>query len=159
MPREPLAAIRTCLLGLLAFGTLAVSAELWLVQHFEDTNQRIPLVLAGMGLVAIALVAIRPRPATLRLLQFVMLCYAGGGVIGISLHHQANASQQREANPSLAGDALFWAAVRSTAPPALAPGVLIQLGLLGLIYCHRHPGLGEEPWPVADQVTRDPERP
>jgi hypothetical protein len=30
------------------------------------------------------------------------------------------------------------------AAPALAPGAMIQLGLLGLVYTFRHPALGHE---------------
>ena len=71
---------------------------------------------------------------TLRLLQFVMLTYIGTGVIGITLHFKANAEFQREIDPSLGGLALFWKVVEATAPPALAPGVMVQLGLLGLVY-------------------------
>jgi len=32
--------------------------------------------------------------------------------------------------------------VEATAPPALSPGLLVQLGLLGLVYTYRHPALG-----------------
>ena len=47
---------------------------------------------------------------------------------------------QLEANPDLAGWALIKKLLRAKAPPALAPGVLVQLGLLGSIYGYRHPG-------------------
>jgi hypothetical protein len=141
--------VRRCLLGLLALGTLSVSVELWLVEHFGDSNQLIPLVVAGMGLASLVATAVRPRPVTLRLLQFVMLCYAGTGVIGISLHYQANVAAQREVDPTIAGAALFWSVVRSAAPPALAPGILIQLSLVGLLATYRHPVLAEEGWRAA----------
>ena len=79
----------------------------------------------------------------MRLLQFVMLTYIGTGVIGITLHFKANAEFQREIDPSLGGLALFWKVVEATAPPALAPGVMVQLGLLGLVYTYKHPALNE----------------
>jgi hypothetical protein len=41
----------------------------------------------------------------------------------------------------LAGWQLFWQAIRSKTPPALAPGVMIQLGLIGLAYTYRDPAL------------------
>jgi hypothetical protein len=125
-----------------------VAAELWLVEHFGDSNQLIPLVLAGMGLVSIVAVAVHPSHLTLRTLQFLMLCYAGAGLIGISMHYQANVALQHEADASLSGRALFWKVVRSPAPPALAPGLLLQLALLGLVYAYRHPALAEETWTI-----------
>ena len=42
---------------------------------------------------------------------------------------------------SLAGMALFWAAIGAKAPPLLAPGSMVQLGLLGLAYTYKHPAL------------------
>ncbi len=66
------------------------------------------------------------------------------GIIGITLHYQANAEFQREIDPALGGLALFWKVVEATAPPALAPGVMVQLGLLGLVYTYKHPALGEQ---------------
>jgi hypothetical protein len=31
---------------------------------------------------------------------------------------------------------MFWKVLRAKSPPALAPGVMVQLGLLGLIYAY-----------------------
>jgi len=47
-----------------------------------------------------------------------------------------------ESNPSLRGWSLFREAIRSKAPPLLAPGVMIELGLLGLIFTYQYPALG-----------------
>jgi hypothetical protein len=138
-----LARIRWALLAIVALGTIGMSVELLLIGHSEDSNQVIPLVVAAAGLVTMAAVAVRPRAGLLRLLQFVMLTYAGSGIIGIALHYQANAEFQREIDPALAGLALFWKVVEATAPPALAPGVMVQLGLLGLVFTYKHPALGE----------------
>ena len=148
MPAEPavLVFVRRCLLGVLTFGTISIIVELWLVGHFADSNQLIPLAIAAMGLVSIAAVAVRPRALTLRLLQFTMLCYAGAGLIGISMHYQANVATQHETNPALTGRALFWSVVRTPAPPALAPGILVQLALLGLLFTYRHPSTAEPGW-------------
>ena len=153
MPAEPraLAFVRRCLLALLTLGTIGMSVELWLVGHFGNSNQLIPLAIAGMGLASIVAVAVRPRTLTLRALQFTMLCYAGAGVIGISLHYQANVATQHEADPALAGWELFWRVVQTAAPPALAPGILVQLALLGLLFTVRHPALGEQSWTDGDE--------
>jgi hypothetical protein len=135
--------IRGGLLALVAFGTVGMTIELLLIGHTEDANQLIPLVLAAAGLVVSAIVAVRPRMFALRALQFVMLLYIGAGIVGIVLHVQANAEFQHDIDPTIAGMALYRKVLTATAPPALAPGMLMQLGLLGLLYTYRHPVLGE----------------
>ena len=99
--REPatLATIRRIILGLAAFGTLGMTVELLLVGHYEDANQLIPLVVAGLGLVAFLWTAVSPTVAALRLLQFAMLLYAGSAVIGVTLHYKANVALQHETRP------------------------------------------------------------
>jgi hypothetical protein len=149
MSAEPVAlgVVRRGLLGLLTLGTIGMLAELWLVEHFDDANQIIPVVIGTTGLVSIVVVLARPSRYAVRALQFVMLCYAGAGIIGISMHYQANVIAQHEANPALTGEALFWQVVRSPAPPALSPGILVQLALLGLLSTYRHPAVSGEAWP------------
>jgi hypothetical protein len=44
-------------------------------------------------------------------------------------------------NPSAAGTDLIWESLTG-AMPALAPGTMFQLGLVGLLYTYGHPGLG-----------------
>ena len=141
--REPatLATLRRIVLGLAAFGTLSMTVELLLVGHYEDANQLIPLVVAGLGLVAFLWTAVSPTVAALRLLQFAMLLYAGSAVIGVTLHYKANVALQHETRPDLKGLELVTKVVTSAAPPALAPGFMLQLALLGLAYTYKHPVL------------------
>ncbi len=121
-----------------------MSVELLLIGHDEDSNQLIPLVVAGVALVMMACAAMRPGPFVLRALQLAMLSFIGAGILGITLHFQANREFQLEVDPTLSGTALVWKVVEATAPPALAPGVMVQLGLLGLVYTYKHPALREE---------------
>jgi hypothetical protein len=57
------------------------------------------------------------------------------------LHLQANTEFQLEMDPTLRGWALLKKSIVVKAPPALAPGVMMQLGLIGLAYTFRHPAL------------------
>jgi hypothetical protein len=59
-------------------------------------------------------------------------------MIGMGLHQSANAEFEQEMDPSLTGMKLFRESL-SGATPALAPGTMIQLGLIGLVYAYRHP--------------------
>lgn len=142
--------VRHLVLAVVALGTLGMSIELFLVDHYEDSNQAIPLALAGVAAAILLWTAVRPGPVVLRALQFVMLSYVGAGILGITLHFKATSEFQLEMDPSLAGWPLVWQAIRSTAPPALAPGVMMQLGVLGLVYTYKHPALGERDYDEAD---------
>ena len=144
-PLTTVAAMRRALLAIIAFGTIGMAAELVLTGHYEDSLQLAPLAAAALVLLGIAWVALRPSIAGVRSLQLVMLTLMGTGITGMTVHYVANAEFQRELDPELSGLALFWKVVAATSPPALAPGVLVQLGLLGLLYTYRHPVLAEEP--------------
>lgn len=146
----PLRFIRRAVLGIVALGIVGISVELLFINHHEDATQVIPLGLAGVALITIVWTAVKPGVASLRALQFVMLAFIGAGITGITLHFQANAEFQRDIDPELGGLALVWKVVEATAPPALAPGVMVQLGLLGLVYTYRHPALRDE----FDEATR-----
>jgi hypothetical protein len=63
------------------------------------------------------------------------------GAWGVYLHLLGNVEFALERDPSLSGANLMWKALRG-ATPALAPGALAQLGLLGLLYAYKHPALG-----------------
>jgi hypothetical protein len=63
------------------------------------------------------------------------------GLAGFALHYQANMEFRLETNPSLSSWSLVWAVLSGKTPPVLAPGAMIQLGLLGLVYTYKHPAL------------------
>jgi hypothetical protein len=69
-----------------------------------------------------------------------MLLFLIVGILGVFLHLRGNVEFALERDPSLSGLKLVWKALRG-ATPALAPGALTQLGLLGLVFTYRHPAL------------------
>ena len=69
-----------------------------------------------------------------------MLLFLVIGILGVFLHLKGNVEFALERNPSLSGASLAWKALRG-ATPALAPGALAQLGLIGLLFTYRHPAL------------------
>jgi hypothetical protein len=66
-----------------------------------------------------------------------MLVFLAAGAAGLYYHYRANVEFQLESDPSLTGRALLWKVMRAKVPPALAPGVMVQLGLIGLVYTYR----------------------
>ncbi len=80
------------------------------------------------------------KPASMRVFQGTMALFVVSGFVGLLLHYQGNAEFELEMYPTLKGLELFWEAIKG-ATPALAPGTMIQLGLLGWAYTYRHPAL------------------
>ena len=150
-----LVVIRRVLLAILLIGMAGTTIELLLLKHVEEATQLIPLALLGLAFLAIAWHAARPSVASLMTVQVIMVLFVAAGLIGMFLHYQANVEFQLEMDKSLSGMPLFWTAVSAKAPPALAPGSLSQLGLIGLAYSYHYPVVdgGAERWPSARNVS------
>jgi hypothetical protein len=130
--------IRDFVLAVIVIGTVGLIAELLLQEHTESWQQWIPLVLLGLGLAATALVRMRPSRSTVMVFRLLMAAFLGAGLFGVYLHYAGNVEFAVERKPELTGMKLIWEALRG-ATPALAPGAMVQLGLLGLVYAYRHP--------------------
>ena len=134
------ASLRQLLLAVILIGIVGLQVELALLRHAESITQWIPHVALMIGLFSTLAVYVRPGAATLRAFQVIMLIFLIVGALGVYLHLKGNVEFALERNPSLSGGALIWKTFRG-ATPALAPGALAQLGLLGLLYAYRHPAL------------------
>lgn len=134
--------IRRLILIVFLAGAIGASVELLLLEHTESMWQLVPLLLIALSLVALLCHAFIRRAATVRVFQATMLLFIVSGFIGAYLHYRAKAEFKLEMNPDLGGLDLFRAAIKgATLPPVLAPGMMIQLGLLGLAYAYRLPAL------------------
>ena len=140
-PAAVLGALRLLLLGTFLVGAIGVAAELLLIEHYEEIWQLSPLLLLLAALLALAWYGLRRSAAALRAFRVVMLLFVASGFVGVLLHYKGNTEFELERNPAIAGLALVWESVRG-ATPALAPGTMIQLALIGLAYTFRHPALG-----------------
>jgi hypothetical protein len=141
--------LRQLILGLVLIGIVGLEIELALLRHADSFSQLIPHATLIVGLLCTIAVALRPNPGTLRIFQVMMVVFLAIGVLGLVLHFRGNVEFALERNPSLGGIKLLWKALRG-ATPALAPGALAQLGLLGLIYTYRHPAAGKQTVTSAD---------
>ena len=136
--------LRHALLALVLVGALGLAAELLLLEHFESALQYIPLALLAVVVVSGAVLARWPSVRAIQVFRAVMLLCVLAGAVGVFLHYRGNVEFELERQPLRHGFDLFWEAVRG-ATPALAPGALSQLGLLGLVYTFRHPALRRTP--------------
>ena len=135
--------LRPLLLPLITLGIAGLTTELLLLDHFEDAWQLVPMVLLAQGASAIAWQVLAPTAISTRYFQVTMLLIAAAGVAGIVLHYQGNLEFQLEIDATQSSWDLFRKVMHAKAPPALAPGAMTQLGLLGLVYTFRHPALSQ----------------
>lgn len=139
-----LATIRRMLFLTLLVGLVGTMAELLLLGHYEDWKQYTPLVVLGLALAALGWYAIKRSGHGVRAVRLTMWLLIASGCVGVILHFRGNREFELEMTPSMAGWELFRETVTG-ATPALAPGSLIPLGLLGLAWAFRHPALGQGP--------------
>lgn len=133
--------IRTVLLGILLFGMTGILAELLLLEHTDGYWQIVPILLLATGIIVAAAHAFnRQHSPTIRVLQGLMAVFVVSGAVGTILHFTGNIEFERELKPTLNGFALLREAAMG-ATPALAPGAMVQLGLIGLLMTFRHPAL------------------
>jgi hypothetical protein len=138
---DPLSTIRRSLLAIIVLGLVGTGTELLLLAHYEDSAQLVPLFFIGLTLVVIAGHVTVGGAGSILLLRVMMGFLVAAGVLGVVLHYRGSMEFQLEMDPTLSGWPLFGRVLRAKAPPTLAPGVMAQLGLLGLVYTYRHPAV------------------
>lgn len=139
-----IATIRRLLFVTLFLGLGGTLTELFLLGHYEDWQQYVPLVVLGAGLGAQGWFAVSRSAASVRGVRAAMWSCILSGVAGVLLHYQGNREFELEMTPGAAGWSLF-SAVMTGATPTLAPGSMVQLGLVGLAWAFRHPAAQPPP--------------
>ena len=135
--------MRRGVLLIFVLGTVGLGTELLLLGHFEEWRQQIPLVLLALGLILLIVRILYRGAVVLRLFRLTMLAFVLGGMVGLWFHLSANMEFELEMYPTLSGLELLAKALGG-AMPALAPGALVQLGLIGFLYTYQHPALSRE---------------
>lgn len=149
MPDDPassaasLGTLRRALHLLLIAGMTGTAAELLLLGHTEDVWQLIPLGLFALAGGLLAWLAVAPSRGGVRALQAVMALFLVSGALGVVLHSKGNREFALETEPALGGWPLF-AETMTGAFPALAPGTMVLLGAIGLLFTWRHPSLASD---------------
>lgn len=133
LPSTTLETTRRMLLGVLAFGLIGTTAELWLMGHHEDWKQLIPLVVMGASVLVLVWFGLSRSGWATRSFRSCMVLLILSGATGAILHYRANMEFQLEMDPTLGGMALLLKVLHAKAPPALAPGNMALFGLMGLI--------------------------
>ena len=120
------------LLLIVIISSAATFAELLLLEHTEEFYQLIPVVLLPAATITAVIVLLKPKRWSINLFRIVLvLCLLSAG-LGIVLHYLGNTEFELERHPDLRGWALFSNSIMG-ATPALAPGTMAQLSLIGLL--------------------------
>jgi hypothetical protein len=118
------------LLAIFFMGLLGTATELLFLEHYEDVKQFIPLVALVIGGAIGGWYAARPGAASLRAFRAVLMLFGVSGAVGLFLHYRGNVEFELERDATLRGLPLIWEVLRG-ATPALAPGTMIFLALIG----------------------------
>ena len=119
---------------------LGTLIELLLLEHFEDAWQWAPIALLSASVVTLAWHGLERGAASLNVLRALLVLCMASGLVGLLLHYKGNVEFELEMYPDLAGWKLFKDSMMG-ATPALAPGAMLQIGLVGLAWTFRHPAL------------------
>lgn len=136
--------IRRGVLAVLVFGCVGLIGELVLLEHYAEINQLPPLLLCAAMIVAAIAHWVGNGAKTVRTLQVVALLMVLSGALGMYFHGEENlehATRDAEEYGEATSGSAFWMTVVKGDAPALAPGTMIQFGLLALLYAYRHPAL------------------
>ena len=131
-----LSTITRIVAAVLTLGMVGLLAELLLIAHYEDATQWIPLALLAAGLVALGSDLVLARGWTQLVVQVTMVLLVAAGALGIYFHFYGSREFQLEMDPQMRGVTLVWHVMRAKSPPTLAPGSMVQLGILGLGYAY-----------------------
>jgi hypothetical protein len=134
------ATIRSILLVTIVIALGGTALELLFLAHFEDPVQLIPFALIAPALLVLGWYAVRRSGSSLRVFRVLMAGFMIAGIAGIVLHARSNVEFATEMYPNIERMELLRKTVAG-AIPFLAPGSMIQIGLLGFAYTFRHPAI------------------
>ena len=112
------------------FGTLI---ELYLINHYEDILQLIPILIIIIALINLFFLFFRVSKTSKKLFKFILVLVSFVGLFGFILHLKANYEFEQEMRPSSNWTDLFVESL-SGALPVIAPLSMIILSLIGYSY-------------------------
>ena len=88
----------------LLFMMIGSLLELYLLEHYEDTWQLIPVICIGVALINFCVLLYRRSQAAIHLFKIVLVLTTFSGVYGVVLHLQSNFEFEQDMKPT----ASFW---------------------------------------------------
>ena len=125
--------LRRIIVVALLFMLTGTAMELYLLDHYEDVLQLIPLLCIGASILVMMILFFRRNRLVVRIFKLILGLTALSGFYGVFLHMKANYEFELEMKPTASGWDLFSESL-SGALPSLAPGSMIVLALIGYSY-------------------------
>ena len=117
----------------LLFMMIGSLLELYLLDHYEDTWQLIPILSVGTTLVTLLILFFKKTTKVVNLFKAVLILTALSGVYGVYLHLQSNFEFEQDMKPTATNLELITESL-SGALPTLAPMSLVVLACIGYSY-------------------------
>jgi len=132
--KDHIETLRGWLLGVLVLALAGTVVELVLLSHYEQPVQMIPVALIVLSVIVLAWHYFSRDAASLIVLMFIMALFIVAGFAGFVAHFHGSAEFALETDPDIGGWDLFLKVLHAKAPPLLAPGMMLQMGLLGFAF-------------------------
>ena len=124
--------------------TLVQLSSLLVPQFTVLLTQLPPLVLSVLGIAGAIAYWVGGGAKSVRALQVIGLLMVLSGAMGVYFHGEENLEHARrdaeEYGEPTSGSSFWMNAIKGDAP-TLAPGTMVQFGLLALLFAYRHPAL------------------
>ena len=117
----------------LLFMMIGSLLELYLLDHYEDSWQLIPILSVGTTLVTLLILFFKKTTKVVNLFKAVLILTALSGVYGVFLHLQSNFEFEQDMKPTATNLELITDSL-SGALPTLAPMSLVVLACIGYSY-------------------------
>ncbi len=125
--------LKYVILYTLIFFLLGSLTELYLIKHYEDTTQTIPIFCIGLSLASLIVLFFKVSKLTIILFKLSLFVISLVGLSGVFLHLNSNYEFEKEMRPNSNSLDLFIESL-SGALPALAPLNLVLLAMVGYSY-------------------------
>ena len=117
----------------LLFMMMGTLLELYLLEHYEDTFQLIPVLCIAFSLTNLIILLFKKSKKIINLFKLMLVLTSLSGVYGVLLHLQSNFEFEQDMKPTATNWELFSESL-SGALPTLAPMSMLVLALIGYSY-------------------------
>ena len=125
--------IKRIILLIFAFMTVGILFELYLLEHFEDSLQLIPITLIAIAMALFIVLQFKQTRVFFSIFKLSLIAISLSGFYGVFLHLSGNFEFEQEMRPSSNWTDLFVESL-SGALPTLAPLSMVVLSLIGYSY-------------------------
>lgn len=132
------------LFAAICFMGLGLGLELFLLWHFEDPWQLMPIICIGAILTSFIWYRFRSQATSLLLYKLSLGLSVLVGLVGVFLHFKANYEFEVEINPRAETSQLILKSFTG-AMPVLSPGSMIIYSIIGYAYLLTLKNKNEEP--------------